>query len=185
MTRRLARLHRSTERRRLTSGIAWIVWIAALLLVLAGCGAASPGTTPPVNDPGDGGDDDDGTPAPALENTIAYVTSAPGGDQIRLIAPDGTDDRLLWPTGGTDPEISHRVTSLAWRPDGRAIALTSSHELDCSWYETDVYLLRSDGDGLQRVTNAPACAGLDELPKGRVTVGVHNLSFSSGLFQVY
>jgi hypothetical protein len=191
MTRRLARLHRPIERRHRASRVAWLVWTAAFLLVLAGCGAASPEATPPVKDGDNGGDDGggdgggDGPPAPALENTIAYVTSAPGGDQIRLIAPDGSDDRLLWPTGGTHPEISHEVTSLAWRPDGRAIALTSSHELDCSWYHADVYLLRSDGDGLRRVTNAPACAGLDEFPKGRVTVGVYNVSLSSGLFQVY
>jgi hypothetical protein len=193
MTRRFVRLHRPIDRRRFTFGTVWIVWIIALALVLVGCGAASPEGTPPVHDGGNGGGGhggDDGrsgddAPSPALANTIAYVTSAPGGDQIRLVEPDGTGDRLVWPMGGTNPEISHRVTSLAWRPDARAIAFTSSHEPTCSWYHADVYLLRSDGDGLRRVTNAPACSGLAELPTGRVTVGVLNASFSSGLFQVY
>jgi hypothetical protein len=189
MQRRPTTTSPPTPFRSLGGNLVGFAAILALALVLAGWGAASPETLRPGNGGGDGGDGDDGggdtTPAPVVQNTIAYVTGAPGGDQIRLIAPDGSGDRLLWPKGGTDPEITHRVTSVAWRPDGRALAFTSSHEMACSWYHADVYLVRSDGDGTERVTNAPACAGLAGLPTGRVTVGVHNLSFSSGLFQVY
>jgi hypothetical protein len=186
MDRRPDGPHPSTVTRLLggmRSPVAWMLMLV-LVLVLGACGRVSPDPTSP-EPTGGNGRHGGASPAPAIENTIAYVKRTSDGDQIRLINPDGTADRLLWPTGGTDPEIAHEVTSIAWRPDNRAIAFTSSHELSCSWYHADVYLLRSDGDGLRRVTNAPACADLAGLPTGRVTVGVQNLSFSSGLFQVY
>jgi dipeptidyl aminopeptidase/acylaminoacyl peptidase len=153
----------------------------ALALVLAGGGAASPGAG------GDGGDDPNGEgPPPAVTDTIAYVRDgADGRDQIRLIAPDGSGDRLFWPASATDPASPAGVTSLSWRPDGRALAFTSDHELTCSWWEVDVYVIASDGRGLRRVTNTPDCAGLAALTKGRVEVEVANATFSWELFQVY
>lgn len=164
-------------------------WAAAVALALAACGAAGTGPTPPAppappggNGPGNG----DGTPAPAVHDTIAYVRSGGDGrDEIRLVAPDGSDDRLLWRSAGAQVPTPSSVTSLAWRPDGRALAFTSDHERTCSWYHADVYTVRSDGAGLRRVTNAPDCAGLADLPLGSVTVGLQNHTFSSGLFQVY
>jgi TolB protein len=46
---------------------------------------------------------------------------------------------------------------LAWRPDGPELAFSSQHEQDCSWYDSDVYVIGYDGAGYRRITNAPAC----------------------------
>ena len=83
--------------------------------------------------------------------TIAYVKLSTG--DIHVISPDGTGDRVLWtyhqsPTGP--------AFDLAWRPDGRELAFSSGHELACSWYDSDVYVIGYNGSGYRRVTNSPA-----------------------------
>jgi hypothetical protein len=164
-----------------------LIGMALVALVLAASGAAGTGPKQFVL-PGPPGsaDGDDGPPAAALSDTIAYVRrSAAGHDQIRLIEPDGSGDRALWPPDGATVPGLQAISSLAWRPDARAIAFTSDHEAACSWYHADVYTVGSDGAGLRRVTNAPSCAGLADLPHGAVTVDVLNYSFSSELFLVY
>ena len=96
----------------------------------------------------------------ADEGVIAYVKRSTG--DIHVISPDGTNDRLLW----TNPDPDHTPIHLAWRPDGRELAFSSQHEWTCSFYDSDVYAIRSDGTGYRRITNAPACAELAGLPKG-------------------
>jgi hypothetical protein len=112
--------------------------------------------------------------------TIAYVRRSP--NQIRLIQPDGTNDHSLWTSPTPDSVVG--ITNLAWRPDGAMLAFSSDHEDTCSWYETDVYTIRSNGAGLRRVTNSPACADLSSYPQGAVIVNVASLG-KTGHFSVY
>jgi hypothetical protein len=105
--------------------------------------------------------------SPAADaGVIAYV-KRPTGD-IHVISPDGTNDRVLWTNLGPD----FMPIDLAWRPDGLELAFTSRHEHQCSFYDSDIYAIRSDGTGCRRITNAPTCAELAGLPKGTVTVDV-------------
>jgi TolB protein len=107
--------------------------------------------------------------APTSDGTIAYVQRSTG--DIHVISPDGTNDRVLW----TNPDPDHTPLALAWRPDGRELAFSSQHEWTCSFYDSDVYAIRFDGTGYRRITNAPACAELANLPKGSVTVFVQDV----------
>src|SRR5512135_1925406 len=100
------------------------------------------------------------TPGAAADpGTIAYVKRST--DDIHVISPDRTGDRVLW----TIPEpFVYPAYDLAWRPDGRELAFSSGHELACSWYDSDVYAIGYNGAGYRRVTNSPACAVLASLP---------------------
>ena len=103
--------------------------------------------------------------------TIAYVRSA--SNEIRLIQPDGTNDRSLWTSPETNKVLG--VFGLVWRPDGGMLAFNSDHEDACSVYDTDIYAILNNGTGLRRVTNSPACAELANYPQGTVTVHVSRL----------
>lgn len=105
---------------------------------------------------------------------IAYVR--PSTQDIHLISPDGSGDRVLWNTPRAPGPWG--VWDLDWRPDGRELVFSSDHEETCSWFQSDVYAIGFDGGGYRRVTNAPACAGLADLPKGSVTVEVSNWTSS-------
>ena len=117
--------------------------------------------------------------ANASTGTIAYVRN---GSDIRLIEPDGSNDRLLWRS--PDPGV-YGVMDPDWNPGATELAFVSDHEIGCSIFETDVYTIRPDSSGLRRVTNAPACAGLAGYPKGNVTVTVENYIQGGGPFFVY
>ena len=104
----------------------------------------------------------------AAEGVIAYVRRAP--HEIRLIQPDGANDRSLW--ASPNPDSTDGIVSLAWRPDGSQLAFSSDHEVLCSWYDSDVYSINANGQGLRRVTNGPLCARLPSYPQGAVTVNV-------------
>ena len=107
--------------------------------------------------------------SPAADaGVIAYVKRST--TDIHLISPDGTNDRVLW----TNPNPGNTPVHLGWRRDGLELAFSSPHEATCSFYDSDIYAIRSDGTGYRRVTNAPACAGLAALPKGTVTVEVQD-----------
>jgi hypothetical protein len=131
-------------------------------------------TTVTVTGSGDG--DGVGNAAP-LRNTIAYATE--GGDEIRLINPDGGNDRRLWAHALADPEGVYEVYSLAWSPDARQLAFASSHERGCSLNIADIYAVDADGSDYRRLTQGPACAALEPYPKGTVRVPVRNDGFSS------
>jgi hypothetical protein len=102
--------------------------------------------------------------------TIAYVRSQAGdGTHIRLIEPDGTNDRLL--ISVADSPIAN-VPRLAWRPDATELAFASDHAAATSVFEKDIYAIRPDGRGLRKLTNAPLPGQLASYPKGTVTVDV-------------
>lgn len=127
--------------------------------------------------------------APAnLPGTIAYfrvveaTQTEPGTSELHLVNPDGSNDRIIYsaPRGLTtiypDP---------GWRPDGSEIAFISAQEFACSPYNSDIFSIRPDGSGLRRITNAPKCEELAQLPKGSVTVTVENLIADASIFFVY
>ncbi len=110
--------------------------------------------------------------------TLAYVRR---GQEIRLVGADGQGDRLVWTHPNPEVAEAFGVTSLAWRPDGGALAFTSDHEQARSLYQSDLYTVGLDGTGLRRLTNAPAHAELARLPQGAVKVTVRRqLSLESG-----
>src|SRR5690606_33121574 len=102
--------------------------------------------------------------------------------EIRLIEPDGSDDRRLW--GLPNPE-SGDLFDLDWRPDGGELAFISNHQAAYSIYEADLYAIQPNGTGLRRLTNAPDPAALAGYPKGTVTVVIHNRSVAGGPLIVY
>jgi hypothetical protein len=102
--------------------------------------------------------------------TIAYVRSQTGhGTDIRLIAPDGTNDRLVLTVA--DSPLAN-VPRLAWRPDAAELAFASDHAAATSIFEKDIYAVQPDGRGLRKLTNAPLPGQLAGYPKGTVTVDV-------------
>jgi hypothetical protein len=124
--------------------------------------------------------------ATADPGTIAYVRSNDTtGDQIRLIEPDGSNDRLLWRTDVPDEPELEQITALAWHPAATELAFASRHEEACSFYNSDIYALHADGLGYRRVTAPPACGKASGLPTGTVNVYIENWTIYSGPFYVY
>ncbi|MCA1816500.1 MAG: hypothetical protein LC746_08870 [Acidobacteria bacterium] len=124
--------------------------------------------------------------APA-RGTIAYVR---GGTEIRLIDADGANDRRLWTHPDARKELGIRY--VAWRPDGRELAFSSSHAAAASLYDADLYAVRPDGTGLRKLTNAPDRSEYARYPKGSVSVTLRNdqpayqqSQASAGIFIVY
>src|SRR5512138_1276146 len=70
--------------------------------------------------------------------TIAYVRSNDAtGDEIRLIEPDGTNDRLMWKTNVPLNGVQ-QISALTWNPGASELAFASRHEEACSLYNSDV-----------------------------------------------
>ncbi|HEX7000588.1 MAG TPA: hypothetical protein VF164_02730 [Trueperaceae bacterium] len=152
--------------------------VLALALTMAACGQSNQ----PPGDDGKDGDGDDGPKPPqgdpqAVHDTIAYV--AAGGDEIRLIDPDGSDDRRLWAHGQDDPEGVYDVWTMAWNPQSTRLAFASTHENWCSLFGSDIFSIGADGTQYERITQAPSCAELADFPQGTVRVPVKNYSFDS------
>ena len=128
-----------------------------------------------------------GTTQAQSGGTIAYVHD---GTEIRLINPDGTNDRRIW----THPDAKKAlgIDSLAWRPDGKEIAFSSRHAAAASLYDADLYVIQPDGSGLRKLTNAPQMSEFARFPKGTVSVTFRNdqplwkqSQASAGVFIVY
>lgn len=145
--------------------------IAAALpaLSLAACVSQGiPGGPQTPNPPG-------GSNAAPLHDTIAYTTG--NGDEVRLISPDGSNDRRLWAHAQDDPHEVYEVWNMTWNSSATELAFSSTHENWCSLYHSDIFSLGADGNGYRRITQAPACAALASYPKGTVQVPVSNPSF--------
>jgi len=118
---------------------------------------------------------------------IAYVR---GGTEIRLIEPDGTNDRRLWTHPDARPELG--IYGVAWRPDHKELAFSSGHAAVVSLYHSDIYAIKPDGSGFRKLTNSPDRSEFARFPKGSVTVTVRNdqpiykqSQASAGVFIVY
>src|SRR5688572_383215 len=118
---------------------------------------------------------------------IAYIHN---DSEIRLINQDGSNDHRIW----TDPNIKLPlgIHDLAWRPDGKELAFSSSHESVISIYHADIYCIRPDGSGLRKITNAPEHKKLASYKKGTVTITLQNDHYNfqsgyanAGIFTVY
>jgi TolB protein len=113
-----------------------------------------------------------GPPAPPAQpyGTIAYAS----GNELRLIEPDGSGDKLVWaaPPVPGQPTLSYTVTGVVWRRDGGEIGFGSDHEEALSPYKRDVYAIKGDGSNFRKITNAPSGEWLDDYPTGTVTVNV-------------
>lgn len=118
------------------------------------------------------------------QGVIAYV--APNdqtGDEIHLINPDGTGDKMIWRTGKPGVELMREVHSLAWKPNASELAFVSSFDELCSLYHEDVYAINLDGTGLRRQTAPPRCAN-PGLPTGTVVLTIDSAG-SDGVILVY
>jgi len=127
------------------------------------------------------------SPGEAGSTTIAYIR---GEKEIRLIKPDGSDDRLLWTHKDAQPYSG--ISSLAWSPDGKELAFSSGHAGAISLFHTDIYVIKQDGSGFRKITNPPDAGEYSKYPKGNVTVTVRNNAYSfeasnatTGTFFVY
>jgi hypothetical protein len=118
------------------------------------------------------------------QTSIAYVRASTR-DEIRLVEPDGTGNRLLWSHGKRDPQNVYEIDSLTWRSDGTDLAFSGTHENACSLNNRDIFSIRADGSGYRRITEAPACAALAGYPQGTVQVPVRNSGFDSFVGFVY
>jgi hypothetical protein len=103
--------------------------------------------------------------------TIAYIR---GGNELRLIEPDGRNDRAIWALPPGDPTYPFTISDLDWRPDAAEIAFASDHERVTSIFERDMYAIGADGFGLRKLTNGPVHGALAAYPKGSVTLTVRN-----------
>lgn len=119
--------------------------------------------------------------------TIAYVR---GSTEIRLINPDGTNDRRLLTHPDAKRELG--IYDVAWRPDGQELVFSSGHAAASSLYHADLYGIRPDGAGFRKITNSPDRAEFARYPKGSVSVTLRNdqpfykqSQASSGVFIVY
>ena len=119
--------------------------------------------------------------------TIAYIR---GGTEIRLIEPNGNNDRRLWTHA--DAKEALGINDLAWRPDGKELAFSSSHAAVTSLFDADLYAIKPDGSSLRKLTNPPDYNEFKQYPKGTVSITVRNTQFafqqsqaSSGIFIIY
>ncbi len=119
--------------------------------------------------------------------TIAYVR---GGTEIRLVEPDGANDRRLWTHPDATEELG--IFGVAWRPDGKELAFSSGHAAAHSLYHADLYAVRPDGSGFRKLTNPPDRGEFARYPQGSVSITVRNdqpaylqANASAGVFIVY
>lgn len=121
-------------------------------------------------------------PAQATDDTtIVYISE--DARSLRLIQPDGSNDRLLWQVPDQIP--GSPLEFVMWRPDAQQIAFTSTHEATCSEYGSDIFLINPDGSNLQRLTNGPACDQLAGYPQGSATVQLSNQNANFSEYLVY
>src|SRR5687767_12074411 len=118
---------------------------------------------------------------------IAYVR---GDQEIRLINPDGTNDRQLWTDKNIKPELG--IFEINWRPDGKELVFSSAHAATYSIYHADLYGIKPDGTGIRKVTNSPDKSEYSKYPQGSVAITFRNYQVtyqkaeaSSGVFIVY
>lgn len=122
------------------------------------------------------------TPADdAPQEAIAYVGPSRDNEQIRLINPDGSNDRLLWQVPTDTPRVNG-IGELSWRSDAGELAFDSGHDWQRSLYARDIYGVATNGAKLRRLTRPPS-AGDGTHPTGTVTFWL--TSYASGDVQLY
>src|SRR5512146_3221535 len=84
------------------------------------------------------------------EGIVAYLRD---GREIRLVAPDGSNDRVLWTHPRRLATGINGIQSLAWHPRGESLVFSSDHENDRSYYDFDLYTIALNGTAPHRLTN--------------------------------
>lgn len=108
-----------------------------------------------------------------VTGSIAFVNAATK-DEIRMVDPNGGNNRRVWAHGLSDPHNVYHVMGLTWRPDASELAFSSTHENWCSINQSDIFAVAVDGSSYRRITQAPSCAGLSAYPRGTVRIPVAN-----------
>lgn len=126
----------------------------------------------------------------SFTNALAQIAYVRGGTEIRIIDPDGTNDRRVWTHADARSELG--IYGLAWRPDHKELAFSSGHAAAASLFHSDLYAIAPDGSGFRKLTNPPDRGEYQKFPKGNVTVTVRNdqpgyrqSNASAGVFIVY
>lgn len=124
---------------------------------------------------------DGSTTFPPIAGMIAYRSDrfdGREGYEIYGISPDGRHTKPVFHSDGT-------CYGLAWRPDSRALAFSSSHEFAYSRWTADIY--EFSRLGLRRITNPPSYAAVlaSNLPVGSVTGKVRNMTGQYKVVAVY
>ncbi len=83
--------------------------------------------------------------------TLLFHSNRGGRQAIWRAAADGSDPRPLFDGGGLGEEPGTPV----WSPDGNTIAFAMSPAGATDPNESDVYVMRPDGTGIRRLTEAP------------------------------
>ena len=113
---------------------------------------------------------------------IAYISSSVDYKEIRIIKPDGTQDKTLWKTpSGT--YSGDDKGSLDWHPDGSELVFDSRHNRERSYEGRDIFAISQDGTGLRRITRPPGSEGFNHYPTGTVTFFVD--AYEQGDVQIY
>src|SRR5687768_13554099 len=157
----------------------WLLFVGLLFLMpvcfVATANAQSDLASSPANNANSAG------------GTIAYVR---GSKEIRLISPDGTNDRRI--VEFAEASETNGINELAWRPDGKELAFSSGHNKLYSIFDADIYAVKPDGTGLRKLTNAPDRSELGPYPKGSVSVTIRNTQpfyqqsqANTGVFIIY
>lgn len=116
------------------------------------------------------------------KGVIAYVSSSVENQEIRLINPDSTQDRVLWSIPWAI-HASSRIGTLSWHPDGTELAFDSGHNWQRSMYIRDLFALSPNGTGLRRLTSPPGIEGSSNNPTGTVKFWVRDSE--QGDVQIY
>jgi WD40 repeat protein len=117
-------------------------------------------------------------------SAIAYVTPSRGESEVRLAAPDGNTIHTLFKVPkGTHPD--NGVDSLAWSPDGKRLAFSSSHDWARSLNMSDIYVIPRTGGTPRRPTSPPDPADYDRYRKGKVKVTIQSVAIQSSEMSVF
>ena len=99
---------------------------------------------------------------------IAYISSSTENNEIRLINPDGTQERSFWRTPSA-VHSSQGIGTLSWHPKGTKLLFDSGHDWQRSLSIRDLYTVSSDGQRLRRITSPPSPEDYNNYPTGEVT----------------
>lgn len=113
---------------------------------------------------------------------IAYVSPSRTSQQIRLVHPDGSQDRLLW-QAPPNTERLNGIGELSWRSDASELAFDSGHDWQRSLYLRDIYSVAPNGAHVRRLTRPPAPGEESGYPTGVVTFWFD--SYALGDVQLY